>query len=287
MSSRTSITRLTLLLALLLLASCRQQEDESRLVASVYGHELRQSALDGLVGEGLSEEDSIAIVDNYVDQWIRQTVMLTKAEKNVTADFSRQLGEYRNSLLIYAYEQQILNQLLDTTVSEEQLEDYYNLNQGRFLLKNSIVKAVYVISPRKSPADAKLRAMVSKRVFVDEDIIDLEELASRYGLQGYYDGNTWMPFYALQAAVPITTYNENLFLKQNRSIVFSDDSLAYYVRILDYKISDDVAPLEMQKENIRASIINLRKLDILSKLQSDLLAEAENGGHVKRNKKAQ
>ena len=96
-----------------------------------------------------------------------------------------------------------------------------------------------------------------------------------------------MPFYSLQAVVPIKTYNEDLFLRQNRSIVFSDDSLTYYVRILDYKVSDEVAPLELQLDNIRAMIINQRKIEILGKLQSDLLAEAEKSGNVKRNIKVQ
>jgi hypothetical protein len=84
--------------------------------------------------------------------------------------------------------------------------------------------------------------------------------------------------------VPIVTYNENLFLRQNRSIVISDDSLTYYVRIIDYKMSDEVSPLELQHDNIRAIILNHRKIETLSKLQADLLSEAEKGGQVKRNK---
>lgn len=254
------------------------------MVAKAYNHELRQADLRGLVGEGVSPEDSAAIVDNYVDQWVRQTVMLSKAEKNVTDDFSRQLGEYRNNLLIYAYEQQIVNQLLDTVVTDAQIAEYYESHKDQFQLKNSIVKSVYVVAPKKSAYDAKLRAIVTKRLFLDEDIVAFEELASRGGFDGYYDANAWMPFYNLQTVVPITTYNEDLFLKQNRSIVIGDDSLTYYVRILDYKVSDDFSPLELQHDNIQAIILNHRKIEILSKLQSDLLAEAEKSGQVKRNK---
>ncbi len=272
------------LAGLLLLAGCRYQEEQTPLVAKVYDHELRKADLQGLVGDGVSAEDSIAIIDNYVDQWVRQTVMLAKAEKNVSADFSRQLGEYRNSLLIYAYEQQIVNQLLDTTVTDSQIAEYYESHKEQFQLKNSIVKAVYVTAPKKSSVDGKLRAVVYKSSFIEDDIMTLEELASRHGFQGYYDGDTWMPFYSLQGVVPITTYNDNLFLKQNRTIVISDDSLTYYVRILDYKVSDDVSPLELQRDNIQAIILNHRKIEILSKLQSDLLSEAEKSGQVKRNK---
>lgn len=269
---------------MLMLTSCHRGEDLSPLVARVYNHELRKADLKGLVGEGVSAEDSAAIIDNYVDQWIRQTVMLSKAEKNVSDDFSRQLGEYRNSLLIYAYEQQIVNQLLDTHVRGYQIIEYYNSHRDQFQLKNSIVKVAYVAAPKRSALDAKLRSIVTKHNFIDDDVMDLEEIASRHGFNGYYDVNSWIPFYTLQASVPITTYNENLFLKQNRSIVISDDTLTYYVRILDYKMSDEVSPLELQRDNIEAIILNHRKIEILSKLQADLLAEAEKSGQVKRNK---
>ena len=239
-------------------------------------------ALAGLVGEGVSAEDSIAIVDNYVDQWVRQKVVLAKAEKNVKDDFSRQMSEYRNSLLTYAYEQQIVSQLLDTNVTDTEIEEYYEANSEQFLLKNAIVKAVYVAAPKRNSADGKLKSIVYKHQFRDEDIVEMQALATRVGGTGSYDGATWMPFYSLQAVVPVTTYNEGLFLKQNRAIVLADDSLCWYVRILDYKISDDIAPMELQMDNIRAIILNHRKLEIINRLQADLFKEAEEGGHIKR-----
>lgn len=270
-----------LLLAATLTTGCRRQIDDTPLLASVYGHELHASDLEGLIGEGVSADDSVAIVTSYVEQWIRQTVMLTKAEKNIKDNFDRQLGEYRNSLLIYAYEQQIVNQLLDTSVSDEQIGEYYDQHQEDFRLKSAIVKAVYVTVPTKSPAVAKLKSIVSRRNFEEKDIVELEELATRNNLSGYYDADTWIPFYTLQSAVPITTYNENLYLKQNHTITLNDNDVTYLVRILDYKVSDETSPLELQTENIRSILLNHRKLDILNQLQADLLKEAERSDNIK------
>ena len=50
-------------------------------------------------------------------------------------------------------------------------------------------------------------------------------------------------------------------------------------------ISDETAPLELQRDNIRAIIVNHRKTALLGKLQADLLAEAAEGGHIKSSKK--
>ena len=280
LSSRSSISLLAAVCCLLSVA-CHRGEELSPLVARAYDYVLRMDDLAGLVGEGVSAEDSIAIVDNYVDQWVRQKVILAKAEKNVKDDFSRQMSEYRNSLLTYAYEQQIVAQLLDTNVTDAEIEEYYEANREQFLLKNAIVKAVYVAAPKRSSVNSRLKTIVYKHNFRDEDIVEMQSIATRVGGTGSYDGDTWVPFYSLQTVVPVTTYNEGLFLKQNRAIVLADDSLCWYVRILDYKISDDIAPLELQMDNIRAIILNHRKLEIINRLQADLLKEAEEGGHIK------
>ena len=283
MRSIRSLTRL--LLVALAFQACSPSVDDSPVVAQVYDQELRASDLAGIVPPGLSVEDSLAILESYVDQWVRQAVILAKAEKNVTQDFSRELQEYKNSLLAYAYERQVLDQILDTTVTDDQISEYYEEHREDFPLKSSIVKAVYVIAPAKAPAVAKVKKIVSRGKFTESDLLDLEEVASANGFTGYYDADTWMPFRNLQSAIPITAYNEQAFLKQKRSITFSDDSLFYAVRILSYRVSDDISPLEVQSENIRALILNHRKTEALNRLRSDLLKEAEEGGHVKRIKK--
>lgn len=260
---------------------CARHVDDTPLLASVYGHELHASDLAGLVGHGVSADDSVAIVNTYIEQWVRQTVMLSKAEKNIKDNFERQLGEYRNSLLIYAYEQQIVNQLLDTNVSDEQISEYYEHHKEDFHLKSAIVKTVYVTADAKSPVLTKLKSIISRHQFEDHDVVELEELASRHHLSGYFDADTWIPFYTLQSAVPITTYNESLYLKQNHTITLNDNGTTYLVRILDYKVSDETSPLELQVENIRSILLNHRKLDILNRLQADLLKEAEKSDNVK------
>ena len=276
-------TAFVLITAALVAVSCSGTDDDSPVVAQVYDRELHSSDLQGLVPSGLAPEDSLAVVGNYVDQWIRQAVILAKAEKNVQDDFSRELQEYKNNLLAYAYERQIVDQLIDTTVTRRQIREYYEGHKDDFLLKSSIVKAVYVTAPVKSPVVAKLKKIIQRSTFGDSDILDLEETASRNGFNGYYDESTWMPFVTLQTVIPVTAYNEQLFLRQHRSITFSDDSLFYAARILDYKVTDETSPLELQVDNIRAIILNHRKIDILNKLRADLLKEAEESGHVKRN----
>lgn len=273
-----------LLAALLLTACSLSGDDDSPVVASVYGRELHDCDLEGIVPAGFSGEDSVAVVENYVEQWIRQAVILAKAEKNVKNDFSRELQEYKNSLLAYAYERQILDQLLDTAVTNVQIIDYYRSHKQDFPLKGSIVKAVYASVPLHSPAVGRLKNIVSREPFSDHDALEFQQTLARNNLQGHSDANSWIPFVTLQTTIPVTAYNEQLFLRQHRTISFKDDSLCYVARILAYRVTDEISPLELQRDNIRAIILNHRKIDILNKLHADLLKEAEDGGHVKRIK---
>src|SRR5690606_810451 len=83
----------------------------------------------------------------------RQQVLLKQAEKNTITnqeEIEKQLENYRRSLIIYSYEQQLVAQKLDTVVSDAQIETYYNLNRSNFELKKSIVKASYAKIPLKA-----------------------------------------------------------------------------------------------------------------------------------------
>ena len=277
--------RISLLLPLLLAcASCRQPGDESFVVAQVYDRELHASALEGLVGEGVSADDSVAIVSNYVEQWIRQTVLLDKAERNVEADFSRQLEEYRASLVTYAYEQQMVEQLLDTNVSYSEVEAYYEAHGNEFVLHGSLVRALYVAAPKKSPLLAQLRRMVvDGSGFYAENAVEVELFAARNGLStGHYAVDAWIPFDQVRADVPLAVGDEARYLKSHRTDVVHDDSLAYFVRFVEYRTAGDIPPLSLLSDRIKATILNGRKNAILAQLQSDLIDEAEKAGAVKR-----
>ncbi|MBR1785411.1 MAG: hypothetical protein IJ760_08275 [Bacteroidales bacterium] len=269
-------------LAALLATACSNGNDRSPLVAVVYGHELHRSDLDGLVGEGVASEDSATIVDNYIEQWIRQTVILSKAEKNITDNFDRQLRDYKNSLITYAYEQQIVSQLLDTIVTQQQVADYYESHREDFRLRYAIVKAVYVAVPAKSPSLAKMKGMMYKQHFEDSEVVALEEAATQAGLAGSFDAVSWIPFHTLQRAVPVTTTDEDSYLRQHKTISVDDGEVTYLARIIEYKPSGDISPIELQSDNIRSLILNHRKSEILQHMQADLLNEAENSDNVKR-----
>lgn len=78
---------------------------------------------------------------------------LWRTSKETNRDFIRQIEQYRNSLIIYAYESELVKQKLDTVVSQAEIESYYK--SQNFHLRENIVLASYVIISKDSPANHK------------------------------------------------------------------------------------------------------------------------------------
>ncbi len=281
MLQRTQYKIVGMLLTLTVVLACGGVHGDD-VVARAYDNYLRYDDLRGLVLPGMSSEDSATVVDNYINQWLQQQVVLHKAEKNVSNDFQEQLKSYKNNLLTYEYERQVIAQLLDTLVSDEEIQQYYDSHRDDFVLKSNIVRAIYVKVSASSPCVARLRKMMSKKRLDDNDKQDLQHVAAAYGVDYYFEEDAWMPFQKLQAMVPIETYNEVAFLRDNNMITIADSQWLYVAAILDYKVVDETSPLDYEYDHIRTVLLNTRKINIVENMQRDLFAKAEENEDIER-----
>ena len=112
-----------------------------RVVASIYDKTLHQSDLQSVLYEGISVNDSLVRTKAFINNWIRVQLIIHQAEKNIDKselDFSRQIEDYRNSLIIYKYESQLIEQNLDTVVSDEEIAKYLEDNAPLELDKDAV-----------------------------------------------------------------------------------------------------------------------------------------------------
>lgn len=121
------------LVFLLVFASCQNLKNGNgdRIVATIYDKTLYQSDLQSVLYEGISVNDSLVRTKAFIDNWIRRQLVIHQAEKNIDKselDFTRQIEDYRSSLIIYKYESQLIEQNLDTVVSDEEIAKYMEDN---------------------------------------------------------------------------------------------------------------------------------------------------------------
>jgi hypothetical protein len=241
------------------------------MVARVHDDYLYESDLNGIVPRGTPAKDSVTLTRNYIDSWIRQKLIVHQAEKNLTPeqmDFTQQLENYRNSLVIYEYENALVRQKLDTVISGEEISSYYEANQKDFLLKDNIVQLQYVKLPLKSRNVWNFRKLLLSDDPGDKSLLAgmCEKDASDY----FLDDQNWILFNDLLKQIPIKTYNQEDFLKNHREVEYQDSMYIYLVRFRDFRIKDNISPLIMEQNNIREIILNKRKMELISKMQEDV-----------------
>ncbi len=263
---------------LLLLTSCDyfQKNSKEVVVAECYGKYLYESDLKGIVPEGASIMDSIQCTSTFIDSWVRRQVLIHQAENNLDKeelDLKKQLDEYRNSLVIYAYESQLIDQKLDTVVSEDEIAEYYEQNKEDFQLRNTMVRVAYVILDEDSKQKATFQKLLSDRDTLLLQNIDV--LASYYAVKSYLDVDHWMRLDELTNIVPIEILNAESFLKKKQFVCFDMNEYTYMVRFVEYLLEESTSPLDMVHDNIKSVILAQRKQALIERMRAAIYEKAK------------
>ena len=263
---------------LLLLSSCSLlpgHKKQGKTVARVYDSYLYFDELKGLIPAGTKPKDSADITRNYVNNWIRQELLLHQAESNLSdeqMDFSKQVEQYHNSLIIFQYESELMRQKLDTAVSAKEIEEYYRKNQANFQLHENILRAVYLDVSKNSPLLQRFRQLIRSDKPADRDKLD--ELCRQQKVNGQLDDQSWISFAGFTAKVPLKVPDQQSFLSQNSYFEVQDSVYLYLVRVKEYKVKESVSPLGFETNNIRTILLNKRKLEMLNRMEEDLYKSA-------------
>jgi hypothetical protein len=259
----------------------KESKEGENAIARAYGYYLYPEDLAGVVPHNASRTDSISITKNFIENWIRKKAVLEKAEDNLDDEqknVTRQLEEYRNSLVTYAYEAELIRQKLDTNVTDAEVEAYYEKNKSNFELKDNIIKVIYVRLNRNSPKLDRVRMWYRSEQSRDRKL--LADYCRQYAVNYYLDDETWLLFDDLLKEIPIKTYDKEQFLQNNRLLELVDGDALYLVNIKGFRIKNSMSPLSFEKNNIRAMIINQRKLQLIEEMERQAYEDARTGGEA-------
>lgn len=267
-----------LLPALALLCSCNlfhKKGSGENIIARAGDAYLYAADIEGLIPPGTKPSDSIEMIRNYANNWVRQALVLQKAELNLSADltnFEKQLEDYRKSLIIHAYQEKVVAQYLDTTVTEADIEGYYQNNPTNFELKDNIVRVDYVVFSKKNPEVSKVKGWMQSDDAAKRQKLD--EFCRKAAYQYHLNDSSWIILDDLEKVIPFSYASQELFLNAKKFIEIEDSSLVYFVKINDYKIKESISPLEFERTRIKSIILNMRKLDLLKKVEEETFNEA-------------
>jgi hypothetical protein len=175
--------------------------------------------------------------------------------------------------MVYEYQKYYINNELNSQVSDEEVNQYYEDNIDNFILKQNIIKGIFVKLPKEAPKIPALRRLIRSRK--NEDKEELRSYCYRFATTYSLEDSVWLNFDEVIANTPLIGIpNKVQYLKTNNYVETSDDNYLYFLKINEYKISDENSPVEFVADQIRAIIKNKRKVVLKEQLEQDIYKRA-------------
>lgn len=245
------------------------------VVAQVDGKKLTLSHLEMSIPANMEEIDSISFAQKYIEKWVKNQLLLDKAELNLDKKTQKEIAvmidNYRTSLLLFKYQQMIIQQKMDTIVTEAQVEDYYNKHADNFKLDSSVIKCIFIQMPKSVHDRYQVSNWLKSKS--EEDLISLEDYCYQ-NAKNFDLGDDWKYFGSIMAKLPKKIKDADQFLKTSDYIEVTDDLYAYYLAIQDYKLTNDTIPLLFVKSKIKDIILNHRKVKLIEDLENNIYNDA-------------
>lgn len=247
-----------------------------QVVARANDTYLYKDELVGIVTQGITAEDSIARTEAYVNSWIRKQLLIQEASRKINineAEVERKILDYRYSIIAYEYQTYYVKQNLDTAVAPTEIDKYYKENIDNFILKQNIVRATFIKVPKNAPRIKKIKDLMFSNK--DKDIKELKSYCLSFSAAYHIADMSWMVFDELVKGSPLAEIpNKIQFLKATPYYETADDTYFYFFKVEEYRISDNVSPLEFVKDDIKNIILNKRKVELAKQLEDNVYNEA-------------
>ena len=257
----------------LALASCQfgeETEAGDRLLAQVGSKSLYLSEMEGMFPGELSSSDSLTIIESFVGRWVREVAILNEAERNIPPDLNinKLVRDYRASLVRSNYEKILVEQLLDSVVTKEELEEFYDENKLLYELKKPIVRCQFVKVPNPTPEVEQLRSLWSEAED-NSKIAALQQYCDQYAEVALLEDSLWYAVEDIADQLPEGTLTVGN-IGSKREFTQRDEHHQYYFRLFELKNRKEIAPLSYVEDQARKVILHKRKLQLVEQVKEDI-----------------
>lgn len=268
------------LLSLLSLFSCKmnQSVEDSDILATAYGEELYISELGDQLSNAQSHSDSQFIITKYVDTWLMDKILYKKASQQVKnkKEISQKVESYKKSLYIYALENHIVDEELNTNISIDEIDTFYSRYTKDFILEEAISRMLYVKLPKAMDNDT------FTTYWTTEDLPAMKIYLSKVTALPLLDDKRWYGRNQIESMLPERLLKKINF---NKEETYSLDvgTTKYYVKILETIKANQNAPVSFVEKDIRARILHDRTEKLIIKKRTDLFQEGINNKNITIN----
>jgi len=252
------------------------KSDNREAVARVNNTYLYKDDISKLISAEVSPQDSTLIINNYINSWVKQQLLLEKAEINLEDkkfQFEDLVKKYREDLYINSYKEAAVSEYLDTNLTEADIQKFYDESGKDFKLNEDLIKLKYI----KIATDVLNKSELIK-LFKSKEKDDLEALQSMEMelISSHLNDSIWVKYSDLISKVPVLASEDKSRLLKKDKFIEKEDSLnVYLVTIKDVLGRNEVAPKSYIEPTIKQMILHQRKLLLLRNIEETLIEDAK------------
>ena len=253
-----------------------KKEAPEEVIARVNESYLFKSDISHLITEGLSREDSILAVQNYIEDWASRQLLMEGARRNIAIDeqtkFEALIKSYKEDLYTNAYTDALIRKNLDSTVTDSMAMQFYEENKANFILNEDLIQLRYIHINEAYNDLEVLQAYFMD--FTPEDQYILDSLALNF--KNYFlNDSIWVKTSDVREKIPpINAANSANLLKKTNFLQLRDSLGLYLISVKNVLSQNDMAPLAYIRPTIDQIILNRRKLELVKQLEKDLKEDA-------------
>lgn len=253
-----------------------KKNDTRSAIARVNNKYLYIDDFAGIVSEGVTGQDSALIVQNFINEWATEQLLVDGAQINLSEtkqqNFNKLVEQYKSDLFSKAYLEALVKKNLDTVVSTEEARMYYEANKDVFKLNEELLKFRYIHVDENIIDFNTIKKRLKQ--FEEEDKAALDSIAIQFKSYSLND-SIWVKMSQVISKIPgVNSENKSQLLKKSNFVQLKDSLGVYLMQVNEVLLRNDTAPLEYVKPTINQIVINKRKLELIKKLEKDITKDA-------------
>lgn len=262
-----------------LLQSCDYftiRKDDVRVpVARVNDTFLYKDELKDVLSKGYSKQDSVLVTSNYINNWIKQQLLLSKAQLNLvdkSEKFEGLVEKYREDLYINSYKEAVVTEYLNTEVTDEDVVTFYKENKQNFKLNEDLVKFKFIKIGLDVLDKKEIIKLFKSKKKEDLESLKLKELSLK---SQHLNDSVWIKYKDLISEIPILKSEDKKQLLKKDKFIQKEDSLSLYLVAVKQVLNrNEIAPISYITPTIKQMILHQRKLLLLRNIEETLIDDA-------------
>ena len=223
-----------------------------------------------------SRQDSLLRYKNFVELWAKEKLLydlsLTNLSQSKKNELDLLIEKFKIDLYINSYKDLIVNSRIDSIVTNEEIESYYNANIDNFTLNETLLKYRYLKVPSDNININRIRRYIQR--LSNDDRVFLDSLNFQFAELKVNDSVWFAERDVISSIEFINQTNKSNFMRVNRLYEIKDDQYINYFIVKDLLKSGNIPPLSYLYDRIKLNIINQRKIDLIKNINKEILNDA-------------